>query len=131
MLVRYNIIKGFFPNIEVNSSSSGNVFAYNFCYFPVSFNNGGIDILSNHSAHNHYNLYEGNVGKMLMSDGYFGSASEDTLFRNWLTGTGAVGDATHSVFNFAASREITTWLQTCSGKPALLTPGFLSGSECV
>jgi hypothetical protein len=77
-----------FPGIEVNESSSGNFFGYNFgfqvegwtdlCCSAEAFN-------SNHGAHNVMNLWEGNIGEMFMSDGYFGSGSHDTLFRNNFT----------------------------------------------
>ena len=41
----------------------------------------------NHNTHPRYNLYEGNAAMNFLSDGYFGSASEDTIFRNWIHGT--------------------------------------------
>jgi len=36
----------------------------------------------NHGPPNMMDLFEGNVGVMFPSDGYFGSASHNTLFRN-------------------------------------------------
>ena len=33
-----------------------------------------------------YNLFDGNISPNFQCDGYFGGASEDTLFRNWLHG---------------------------------------------
>lgn len=82
-LVEDNIIYKAFPLIEVNHGSSGNVFAYNFC----EDSGPGVSIDSNHGPHNDYNLYEGNISPNLQSDGYFGSASHDTLFRNWFHST--------------------------------------------
>jgi hypothetical protein len=81
-LLEDNIIYGVFPPIEVNMSSTGNVIAYNFVYDEI-----GCNINTNHGPHNSFNLYEGNIAPNLQSDGYFGSASDDTVFRNWLTGT--------------------------------------------
>lgn len=81
-LIEDNIIYKAFPLIEVNHGSSGNVFAYNFCEDSAP----GVAISSNHGPHNAYNLYEGNVAPNLQSDGYFGSASHDTVFRNWFHG---------------------------------------------
>jgi hypothetical protein len=78
-LVEDNIVEKVFPLIEVNAGSAGNVFAYNF------FDGSGMNI--NHGPHNSHNLYEGNISPWIQSDGYFGGASEDTIFRNWLTGT--------------------------------------------
>lgn len=82
-LIEDNIVKDIGPNIEVNFGSCGNVFAYNVLEYSVpSF---GID--TNHGPHPAFNLYEGNVSANLIADGYFGSVSEDTVFRNWLHGT--------------------------------------------
>jgi hypothetical protein len=78
-LVEDNIVEKVFPLIEVNHGASGNVFAYNF------FDGSGMNI--NHGPHNSHNLYEGNISPWIQSDGYFGGASEETIFRNWLTGT--------------------------------------------
>jgi hypothetical protein len=86
-LVEDNILYKFFPIIEVNHGSSGNVYAYNFCHDSTVFGGGGAAIDSNHGPHNAYNLYEGNVAANVQSDGYFGGASHDTIFRNWLHGT--------------------------------------------
>ncbi len=85
-LVEDNIIIEAFPNIEVNHGSSGNVFAYNF----INNVDGLVGIDTNHGPHNSFNLYEGNVVHNLMSDGYFGSASDDFVIRNWLHGGGGV-----------------------------------------
>ncbi len=77
-----NIIFKSFPHIEVNHGSSGNVIAYNYCVDSGP----GVSIDSNHGPHNEYNLYEGNIAPNLQCDGYFGSASDDTIFRNWFNG---------------------------------------------
>lgn len=85
-LVEDNIIVESFPNIEINMGAAGNVFAYNFTHNA----NGLISIDTNHAPHNNFNLFEGNVTGNIMSDGYFGSTSDDTLFRNWFFGNGVV-----------------------------------------
>jgi hypothetical protein len=41
----------------------------------------------NHGPHNSYELYEGNIGSVFQCDGYHGSASHITVFRNWFHGT--------------------------------------------
>ena len=76
-LIEDNIIRESFPNIEVNHGSSGNVIAYNF----IHNKNGLIGIDTNHAPHNSFNLYEGNIAHNLMSDGYYGSNSEDTILQ--------------------------------------------------
>jgi hypothetical protein len=88
-----NIFYKTFPHLEVNFGSCGNVFAYNFCEDSTVYGAVGASIDANHGPHNRLNLYEGNISPLFQSDGYFGSASEDTVFRNWLHGTspGATG----------------------------------------
>ena len=82
LLVENNIIRNYFPTIEVNAGSAGSVYAYNFCLND----NGLFEIDTNHGAHNSFNLYEGNIANNLVADGYYGSVDKDTVFRNWLHG---------------------------------------------
>ena len=86
-LVEDNILYKFFPLIEINQGSSGNVFAYNFCYDSDVYGGMGAGIDSNHGPHNSYNLFEGNLAPNIQCDGYFGGASRDTVFRNWFHAT--------------------------------------------
>lgn len=81
-----NILIEQFPHIEVNAST-GNVFSYNYCHDSTIQGVVGCSINSNHGAHSSYNLYEGNVSPKFQADGYHGSSSHDTIFRNWLHGT--------------------------------------------
>jgi hypothetical protein len=81
-----NVLVEQFPHIEVNGSSS-NVFGYNFCHDSSVFGLLGCSVDSNHGAHCSFNLYEGNVSPKFQCDGYHGSASHDTVFRNWFHGT--------------------------------------------
>jgi len=91
-LVEDNVLAETFPDMEINSSS-GNVFAYNFCD-DKSVQGGllGCSINSNHGGHGSHNLYEGNVAPRFQCDGYHGSASHDTIFRNWFHGTSSMTD---------------------------------------
>ena len=73
-LIEDNIITKVFSLIQINSSS-GNVIAYNYG------NESTFNI--NHGPHSSFNLYEGNVTDSIQSDGYFGGASHDVIFRNW------------------------------------------------
>jgi hypothetical protein len=41
---------------------------------------------SNHGAHGIMNLFEGNIGEQFQNDGYHGSTSHTTIFRNWFHG---------------------------------------------
>ena len=71
------------------SGDAGNVIAYNFAYATSSGDASvaGYDIDVNHGSNNSFNLLEGNIAGGVIADGYFGSTSHDTLFRNWLTAT--------------------------------------------
>jgi len=86
-LMEDNILVGIFPHLEVNFMSTGNVFAYNLCEDSSIYGMVGCSIDSNHGAHNSFNLYEGNIAPNVQCDGFFGSTSDDTIFRNWLHGT--------------------------------------------
>ena len=58
----------------------GNVVAYN---YVTSVQGGSWDVTFNHGPHNMLNLCEGNVFQnSFKDDGYFGSSSHNTLFRN-------------------------------------------------
>ena len=87
LLVEDNLLVEAFPHIEINSTS-GSVIAYNYCD-DTGIQGGllGCSINSNHSAHNSFNLYEGNLAPRFQCDGYHGSSSHDTAFRNWFHGT--------------------------------------------
>jgi hypothetical protein len=87
-LIENNIVYHCFPGINTSGNSSGNVIDYNYGYDAQS---GSIlignDDDANHGAHNVMNLWEGNVGVMFQSDGYYGSASHITVFRGYYSGT--------------------------------------------
>lgn len=87
--IENNIFNKNFPAIEIQNSSSGFYIGYNFSYgsasqpsdAPVTWT-----FADNHGPHDMMNLWEGNVGEMFGSDGYFGGSSHATVFRNHLTG---------------------------------------------
>lgn len=81
-LVEDNIIQDNWPCVEVNESSQGTVFSHNFLKSDFAQSS-----LICHGSHPNLNLYEGNIIHSVLQDGYFSSASEDTYFRNWLSGT--------------------------------------------
>jgi hypothetical protein len=81
LLIENNIVLNSFPTIEVNTST-GNVIAYNFM-FNVTPLNGYFSMNANHNAHTSHNLYEGNVANNIVNDGFHGSGSTDTIYRNW------------------------------------------------
>jgi hypothetical protein len=86
-LIEDNLLLEVFPHVEVNCSV-GNVVAYNYCDDrSIQGDLLGCSVQSNHGAHCSFNLYEGNFAPRFQSDGYHGSASHDTAFRNWFHGT--------------------------------------------
>jgi hypothetical protein len=65
----------------------GNVIAYNYLEDERSGNTyAGMSICDSHGGHNMFNLYEGNIMQTFAADGYYGSASHGTVFRNAITG---------------------------------------------
>jgi hypothetical protein len=71
--------------VETNFGSTGNVFALNFVRSRDSDGHIGKGFIT-HGAHNSFNLIEGNIATNAQSDGYHGSESDITVFRNWLDG---------------------------------------------
>ena len=69
----------------------GNVVAYNYTYMDDAPKGDAVfraTLSDNHGAGgNMLNLYEGNVAKGFIVDGYFGSASHGTLLRNFIHNT--------------------------------------------
>ncbi len=85
-IFRHNIVYNNGPNWEVNQGTMGCVFAFN--YSP---NTDQANFNTNHGPQNNSNLYEGNQGNGIISDGYFGGVTKQTYFRNWITGKNAAG----------------------------------------
>jgi hypothetical protein len=84
-LIEDNILS---PGTEMSGGDAGNVLAYNFCDdVAVQGNLLCASLNTNHGAHNSFNLFEGNRMPRFQCDGYHGSASHDTAFRNWFHGT--------------------------------------------
>jgi hypothetical protein len=87
--IENNIFNKLFPAVELQNSSSGFYVGYNFSFgsaatetnAPVSWT-----FADNHGPHDMMNLWEGNVGEMFGSDGYYGGSSHATAFRNHFTG---------------------------------------------
>lgn len=96
-LIIDNILRDVAPLTEENAGSINNVWAYNLCAERVTDS-----FLVNHGAHNLLNLYEGNVTPNYKSDGYFGSCSHNTFFRNWIHGSNETGST--STFKAALNR---------------------------
>lgn len=84
--IENNIFWKTFPGIECQNSTSANYFGYNFgAQVEAGWEFSGAMFSDNHGPHDMMNLWEGNAGEMFQSDGYFGSGSHGTLFRNHFT----------------------------------------------
>ena len=75
-IIADNIFKGEFDtHIYDSGNSNNNVIAYNFS------DQGTFTIF--HNTHPSLNLIEGNIAYAHQSDGYHGSSSHNTIYRNW------------------------------------------------
>lgn len=90
-LVYDNIFYTCVPHFEVNFGCVGYVIAYNFGTDVTTGGISGAGIDTNHGPHNRFNLIEGNVSPNFEADGFFGSVSEDTVFRNWFSSVSTPG----------------------------------------
>ena len=88
-LIQNNILERLHTSIMLEWGASGNVIAYNFSTgdFDESSPNYVIQDIAFHGAHPQFNLFEGNVSDTLGQDGIWGSAANNTAFRNWSMGT--------------------------------------------
>jgi hypothetical protein len=87
--IENNIFNKDFPAIELNGSSSGFYIGYNYNYGSPS--QYGTNLVTwtyddGHSPFQIMNLYEGNIGEMWGTDGYFGGSGYGTVLRNYITG---------------------------------------------
>lgn len=100
------------PSVEVNGNSH---------YGIVNCMVWGGDMNTNHGSHNKFAVLEGNVTTSIISDGYFGSESEQTQLRNWVFGYNYyyVGTWTMKLCRFSYNFNIVG--------NVVGTPGFVDG----
>ena len=87
--IENNVFDRLFPAVEMQNSSSGFYIGYNYFHGSQSQASGAPvtwTMEDNHGPHDMMNLWEGNVGEMFGSDGYFGGSSHATVARNYITG---------------------------------------------
>jgi hypothetical protein len=88
-LVQNNIMERLHVSIMLEWGASGNVIAYN--YSSGDFDEGSTNYVMQdvdfHGSHPQFNLFEGNVAATVGQDGIWGSAANNTAFRNWSQGT--------------------------------------------
>ena len=88
-LVQNNIMERLHSSIMLEWGAAGNVIAYNFSTgnYDATAYYFAIQDVTFHGAHPQFNLFEGNVSDTLGQDGIWGSAANNTHFRNWTWGT--------------------------------------------
>lgn len=91
VLVENNIIERAHDSLVVDWGAAGNVFAYNYLFgnFDTTYPTQAGWSINAHAAHPQFNLYEGNVGDMVVVDSIWGSGSHASFFRNWMIGVTA------------------------------------------
>lgn len=150
-MIENNIFNRLFPAVELQNSSGGFYIGYNYSHGSQSQPSGAPvswTYMDNHGPHNMMNLYEGNIGEMFGSDGYFGGSSHGTAARNYFTGYnplfGAKDDPIrlnrasyyyNLVGNVLGSSEENPqkYNQTsnnCAGGPAIYRLGYPNAGNC-
>lgn len=91
-LVEDNIFRKLAAGV-MQSFGTANAYLFNYArettFQGWAHQTGGFN--SNHGAHPMMILWEGNISEQFQSDGYHGSASHQTLFRNWFHGVAETG----------------------------------------
>ena len=83
-----NIYKWVHVGVAIGSSGgTANVVAYNYVHSTNHYQSSWpIPGFGTHGAHTLMNLFEGNIDGRIVLDGYWGTGSHATVFRNWFTG---------------------------------------------
>lgn len=91
-LIENNIMERLHDSVMLEWGAAGNVVAYN--YMMGEFDSGSPNVVMGsidfHGSHPQFNLLEGNVLASIYADSVWGSSSQTTIFRNWVTGTSRV-----------------------------------------
>jgi hypothetical protein len=86
-LIEDNIATRLFVFIGLDKTV-GSVIAYNYAWDMHTnvWDKQTAAFSPNHMPHSIMNLWEGNIGQQYQDDGYHGSCSHQTVFRNWFNG---------------------------------------------
>ena len=149
--IENNIFDRTFPAVELQNSSSGFYMGYNYSYGSMaSASNGPVTwtFADNHGPHDMMNLWEGNIGEMYGSDGYYGGSSHGTAARNHFTGYNPNFATTDDpvrlnrlsyyynlIGNVLGSQNLIPRLYSetgdgCSGGPAIYRIGYPNIGNC-
>lgn len=134
-LVIDNIFSRQFPLLEVNTGCTSSAFLYNYFLDSRVFGISGVAIDTNHAPHNSFILYEGNITPNIQCDGYYGSTSDDTLYRNFIASSNPGGLGLVSVIlnrftrNYNIVGNILGTSGSVSGSTSYGNPNFANGSS--
>ena len=87
-LIQNNIFERLMSTVETEWGASGNVIAYNYSFSGFLYGSANFlqADMNTHGSHEMFNLFEGNVVESLGQDSIWGSAANNTYFRNWMPG---------------------------------------------
>jgi hypothetical protein len=107
-LVENNIFERLHVGVMLGWGTSGNVVAYNYDIgnFDASATIVNFAAIDFHGAHPQFNLFEGNIGNQITMDAFWGSSSNNTIFRNQWRGTDTLASPR------ASGRNVVNWSST-------------------
>lgn len=111
-LVENNILERLHVGIMFEWGAAGNVIGYNYDLGNYddtgdpNINHVMMMDLDMHGAHPQFNLWEGNVSPKFDADGFWGSSSHSTGFRNWIKGTTPIAPYSDGSFT---GRKVINW----------------------
>jgi hypothetical protein len=82
----------------------------------------------NHGPHSIMNLWEGNIGERWQNDGYHGSASHQTLFRNHIHGVNPAYTSERRIMDFCRASYYFNAVGNIVGDPSW-NPGYYEASK--
>jgi|SRR5580700_4341555 hypothetical protein len=108
-LVENNILERLHVGLMVEWGASGNVVGYNYSYGNFDSGCGCLVIMASidfHGAHPQFNLFEGNVANNITMDSFWGSGSNNTMFRNHFRAVDTLASP------LSAGRNTVNWSST-------------------
>ena len=104
----------------IASGTSGNVWGYNYSYASAraGMTYGCGAVLCNHGPHGVMSLFEGNIFDAFGNDGYHGSTSHQTLFRNCINGINPVTANDRVLIDLARASYYHTVVGNVLGDPS-------------
>ena len=88
-LIQNNILERLHSGVMIETGTFGNVIGYNYMFgdFDTGAPSANFSAVDFHGANPMFTLIEGNIGALFGGDNIWGSATNNTYFRNWARGT--------------------------------------------